>query len=661
MTDYILFLLLGIGTGAVYAALATGLVLVYRGSGIVNFAQGAIAMYVAYIFAALRESGDLVVAIPGLPKRISLASEGMAVLPAMVIALVAALVLGALIYQLVFRPLRHAPNLAKIVATIGLTLVLQAVVVLRFGADPVAVGPILPSGPLDLLGITIPADRLWLAGLVVLSAAALALVFRLTRFGLATRAAAENEKGALLLGYSPDRLAVVNWMLASAVAGMGGILIAPISGLNAVDYTLFVIPALGAAVLARFTSFGIAAGAALAIGMAQSELLKLQTTWPWLVGSGVKDALPFVVIIVALVIRGNALPTRANAGEGRLPASRPARRILLGAVAATLAALVALQVLDATYRLALITSIVAAIMCLGFVVLTGYVGQVSLGQMTLAGVAGFALSLLTTHANVPFPLAPLLAAAGAGLLGALVGLPALRVRGSQLAVATIAASVAIDKLIFSNVHLVGGVHGSTVAQPTIGALNLGIAAPGTSFPNRAFGILALIVLVACALLVANLRRGAVGRRLIAVRENERGAAALGVNVGFTKVASFAAASAIAGLGGALLAYQQAKLSYQSFGVFPSLYLLAIAYLGGITTVGGALVAGSLATGGLVFTAADDWFGLGDYQLLIGGLGLILTAIFNPEGIAGAARARLARLGASRRQLRRPAPAAEEAA
>ncbi len=635
ITDHILFLILGLGAGAVYAALGLAIVLTYRGTGVINFAVGAMAMCVAYVFVELRDAGDFVVLMPGLPERISVGET--ASLPlAFALSLAFATALGALVYFLVFRPLRSAPSLARVVASVGIMIVLQAVVVLRLGTNPRLVGPVLPDAGVEFGGITVARDRLFLAAIVVVTATLLWALYRFTTFGRLTRATTESEKGSALLGYSPDLISGTNWVLASVVGGLVGILVAPITGLHPAIFTLFAVPALGAALVGRFTSFGLTAAAGLAIGMLQSELTNLQSTYTWLPQVGLKEGLPFIVIIAALAIGGRRLPTRGTIRESRLPfAPRPKSTMALtvGLFTATVAALLALQ---GSFRLALITSMIGAIICLSLVLLVGYLGQISLAQMAFAGIAGFALSKFSDQLGIPFPLAPLLAAGVATALGLLIGMPALRIRGVNLAVVTLAAGVAVEEFVFRNPDFTGGFEGSPVPSPELFGLDLGIRGGGV-FPRVHFGIFVLIVLTLVAVAVANLRRSALGRRMLAVRANEAAAAAAGINVARTKLAGFALSAFVAGLGGALLGYQRGALSFESFGVFVSLNFLAIAYIGGITSVSGALLGGALATGGVVFTAADRWVGAGQYELLVAGVALIIIAVAYPQGIAGAIR------------------------
>ncbi|MGH9277538.1 MAG: ABC transporter permease [Acidimicrobiales bacterium] len=627
MRDHALFLLLGLGAGAVYASLGLGLVMVYRVSRVVNVAQGAMASVSAYLFLDLRDD--------------------LAFGPALALALVAAAALGLVVYAAVFRPLHRAPALSRVVASVGVMITLQAAIVLRFGSSNRSVAPILPAEPISLFGVGVPRDRLILAGLAVAAGAVLWALGRFTRVGLATRAVADDPDAAALLGWSPTRMAALTWAVAGVLAGLAGILAAPISSLNPTTYSLLVVPALGAALVGGLSSFGGTVAAGLALGMAQSVVVKVQSEVSWLSIPGLRDGLAFLVIVVAITWRGRTLAARGEATGNDLPlATRPGlnRRTLAvtGVGCAVVAA--ALFGLGSVLRLALIHSLIGAVVCLSLVLLTGYVGQISLAQMTFAGVAGFILTRLGT--GIPFPLAPLLAATVAALLGLLVGIPALRVRGVNLAVVTLAGAVAVEELVFKNPVLVGGIAGRRVPEPRLFGIDLGIGGPGaTTYPRPVFGLFVLAILAALCLGVVWLRSAPLGRRFLAVRSNERAAASVGIGVEEAKLMGFALSAFVAGLGGVLLGYSQGRLTYVSFGVFASLAYLAVTYVGGIARVSGALVGGALASGGIVFAALDQAADLGRYELLVTGVALVVMAVLYPDGVASAPARVLRRLRA----------------
>ncbi|EHN10664.1 Branched-chain amino acid transport ATP-binding protein LivG (TC 3.A.1.4.1) [Patulibacter medicamentivorans] len=645
MSEHVQFLLLGLANGGVYAALALALVVTFRSSGVLNVATGALALLSAYFYAYLRQ-GELLLLLPGLPRSLDLGSE-IGTWPAAILAVAGASLLGLVLYLLVFRPLRNALPVARTVASVGVMVLLTGLLVQRVGSTSVIVESVFPQDALDLGGgITVGADRVLFVAAIAAVAAALAAVYRFTRFGLATRAAAETERGAYVSGVSPDRIAALNWMISGAVAGVAGILIAPIVPLVPISYTLFVVPALAAALLARFQFLAVAVGAGVAIGMLQSEATFLSTTHDWLPSSGLAELISLVLILGALVLRSGGLPARGTVAKqslGRAPMPRRPGLPALGALAVGAAAIVALQ---GDWRAGLVTSLIFGVITLSLVVVSGYAGQISLAQLTIAGVAGFLLGPLAGSWGIPFPLAPLLAAVGAGVLGVLVGLPALRTRGLSVAVVTLALAVAVEALWFRNSDLVEG-GGVAIDPPSILGLDLA-AGTGAAYPRLGFSLLALLVLAGVALGVTMLRRSVLGSRMLAVRANERSAAAAGVDVVRTKILAFGIAAFVAGIGGALYAYQLTNVTYDAFNVFTGLSLFATAYLAGITSVSGGILGGLLAANGIVFVALDRWVGLGSWFEVALGAALVLTVILNPEGVVGPVHARIAR------RRRRPA-------
>ncbi|HET9609217.1 MAG TPA: branched-chain amino acid ABC transporter permease/ATP-binding protein [Acidimicrobiales bacterium] len=629
--DHIASLLLGLGNGGVFAALALALVITYRASGVVNFATGAVALYVAYTYAGLRR-GELLVPIPGLPKTVDLGQE-LGLAPAAAISLVVAALLGAVLYLVVFRPLRDAPPLARAVASLGVLVVLQGVLAIRQGTNPVNVAAIFPTDRWELGSVMVLADRFYLAVTIVGLALLLAAGFRFTRFGLLTRATAESQTGAYVSGVSPDRIALVNWMISAVIAGVAGILIAPVSPLTPVTYTLFVVPALAAAVVGRFQHLVPIVAAGLAIGMLQSEALSLAAQHSWMPQTGSAELVPLIVVLLALVVVGGGMPVRGGLVRQRLGRAPRPRSLTLPTVLGAGIGLLALLLTSGTWRAAVIGTFIAAILGLSLVVVTGYAGQVSLAQLALAGTAAFTLSGLTQSWEVPFPFAPLLAALVATVIGVVVGLPALRFRGLVLGVVTLALAYAIEAVWFRNADIVPS-SGARITPPSMFGIDLGIGA-GRAFPRIEFGLVCLVTLVAVALGVAALRRSALGSAMLAVRANERSAAGVGVNVVRVKVLSFALASFIAGLGGSLLAYRRGVVTYDSFTAIGGLALLSTAYLAGVTSVWGGLNAGILAGTGIVFIALDRWVDVGAWFNVISGVLLIVTLITNPEGIAAA--------------------------
>lgn len=669
----------GFALGALVAAIALGLVVTYRGSGVVNLANGAVAMYAAYVYADLRTRGDLFVpplpnplapiegivhgiqgnrsfSLPHWPTSLDLGGP-MSFWPALGLSLVFCVLFGLLLHLLVFRPLRTAPVLAKVVASVGVLLLLQAIVIRRFSTNPQVVRPIpfVSKKRVDLGLFTLTQEQLFVVVLVLVLTAGLWLLFQRTRFGLAVRAAAENEKGATVLGFSPDRLAAATWVLSTTVTGLLGIFVASVnSSLDPNVMPALIIPAVTAALVGSFSSFGWTTFAAFLLGMQVSFVAYLGVNESWFPQTGglplpgVDKLVPLVVIVAVLALRGKSLPTRGALSVGRLPFSPTPRAWSLrwaGPVLAIAAAFAGVFLLSPAYRDGLTNTLTGVIICLSIVVLTGFVGQISLAQMAFAGLSAFTVASLSSHHGWPFPLPILAGALVAVVAGVLVALPALRVRGVNLAIATLAFGVVVDNMVFANSAVNGGFDGATAKPPKLIDTNsqavhkvLGIKIGDGTQPNPLTLVFCLMVVVVLCYVVANLRRSLTGRQMLATRANERAAAAAGVNVAATKVLAFGLSAFIAGIGGAVIAYRSGNVTPDKFTYDKSLVFFAFAYLGGITSVSGALVGGLLVSGGLGFTFLNDQIGLpNEFVLLLGGVGLILTAVANPEGVAGKVR------------------------
>ena len=304
------------------------------------------------------------------------------------------------------------------------------------------------------------------------------------------------------------------------------------------------------------------------------------------------------------------------------------------------------------WRSAVITSSIAVIVSLSIVVLTGFVGQISLAPFAFAGVAAFSLVRLGA-AGVPFPLAPLLAVVITIVLGLLVGIPAVRVRGMNLAIATLGAAVAIEQLVFKWPWFVGD---HDVPAPKVGPFDLSISGRGDLYPRAAFGIMVVVVTVACSVGVSNLRRSRTGLTWLAVRGNERAAAATGINVGTAKLTAFGVSALLAAVAGVLIAYERQTVSETSFQVFFSLAALAITYLMGVASVSGAWAAGIVAPLGVfaLLRTGSLPTEVSRYEFATNGLLLIVVAVAYPNGLTAAFRQGRRWLGARLHQGQRVA-------
>ncbi|SDU74780.1 ABC transporter permease [Gordonia westfalica] len=633
MGQFLQFAFLGLAAGAIYSVLASSLVGIYAATGIINFAQGAIGLYSVYVVAALRTDGNLVLPIGTL----SLGSEDnpTSMELALLLGVVSAVIWALLAHVLVFRPLRQAPVLAQVVASVGLMLFLQALVQLRFDTENLFAQSILPESTVEIAGAVVNVSDLILAGVAIAVSLLLWAYFRLTTLGVATRAGSEDELAARLSGYSPDRLAAVVWVITGAATGLIVILASFTIGLTVTSYTFFVIPALAVALVGRLTSFGIACAAGLVLGAFQSVIswLATKTWWPEWAQSGLGEAVPFVIVVVALFLLGGRIPSRGSLGEVRMPAVRIPRIRIIPAVAIIAVVVVAILLTSGTWRFGVVTSVILSLIALSLVLLTGYLGQISLASMAFAGAAGFALSKLTTNWSVPFPFSMLFAALIATGLGVLVGVPALRIRGAQLAVVTLAAALAIQSFVFNN-PAITAFEGNMIADPTIFGIDLGVR-DGTNLVTLRFALMVLVVVAIATLIVLRFMSGSTGRAFLAVRSNERAAASVGINVAATKLLGFALSAFLAGIGGCLIGYSRGQLSAGSFTVMIGLTLLAMTYVGGITSFAGAVIAGIIGPLGVGYVFLNQTLSLGEYYELIAAGSLLLMAVLNPVGVAGA--------------------------
>jgi branched-chain amino acid transport system permease protein len=626
--EILLDILLGLGSGVIIAGIALGVVLTFRGSGVINLATGAMAMLGGYAYWSLTTGK-----IATLPM--------VAALPLSLLFVVAC---GALVEFAVFRPLRTSSPLARLMSSLGVLLIAQAACLIAFGTTPEPEPTILPQNGIELLGAPVGVALFILTGLIIVVTIALWAVFKWTRFGLATRAAAENEAAAMLGGLSPARIAVINTLVSSLLAGAVGILAASITQLDPETLPLQIIPALAAALLASFTSFWIATASAFGISILYS-IIAYASSQSWFPQSGgvalpgVTDLLAFLIIIGVLFWRGARIPPRGELVERRLPEAPRPQHLWRTALICAIAGAILLVIFPYDFRGALINTLIGAIMALSLVVITGYVGQISVIQLALAGVSGFTVSHMAENFHIPFPFDALIGILVAVGIGVITAFSAVRVRGVSLAVVTLAGAVAIQNFGFTNTTWGGGSTGSGVPELKLFGLDLGTNAGfrgiDGNVPSPVFGLVALVCCVLLCVMVGFIRRGTLGQRMLAVRSNERAAAAAAVNPRTVKLYAFTIAAFIAGVAGVLYAFDFGSVSENQYDVIIALSLIAFAYAGGITLISGAIFAGMVSAGGLIPQALLVWFGLnGNWFQLFGGVILIFTLLQNPSGVAG---------------------------
>jgi branched-subunit amino acid ABC-type transport system permease component/ABC-type branched-subunit amino acid transport system ATPase component len=636
VTEFVQFALLGLGSGAIYVLAGQGVVQIYRGSGVLNFAHGAMALLAATLFVRLWSDW------------------GWELGPAIAITIAVSAALGVATHLLVMRPLRAASPLVRIVATIGVLAILQQGVLLVFGSQLTFesfVSSYYPAGAWTLSdGVTVGYDRLVLTAVAIGVTALLAIAMRFATFGLSTQAVAESRLATRAVGRSPDRIALLNWALGATLAGAAGVLIVPISGLANVAILLLVVPALAAALVGGFRSYWLTAIGGLALGMGQSLLTNYTTQYD--LPAGLADALPFLVIIAVLTVRGSAIPRR-DERPALLPrvARRPPNP---GVVVPATVGGVALAALASNHLAnTLATTFLVALVAVSLVVVTGLSGQISLAQFALAGIGGFAAGRLSDLFGWPFIVLLPIGVAAAVLVGFVFAIPALRTRGPALAVATIGLGLAVEKIVFNDSDLIGGLTTTPVERPTL----FGWEISSVTHPQR-YAAVTVVAFAVVAVAVANLRSGRIGRRLLAVRSNERAAAALGISVGGAKLYAFGLGAGIAAVGGVLMAFRFDSVQYSQYGFFASLELVTVSLIGGIGYLAGTLIGALQVPGGIVSYLAEGVSNLERWLVLGSGALLIVTLILFPDGIASYVDRFLTRLRVSAPdEMRSPKPSA----
>ncbi|UNK46075.1 branched-chain amino acid ABC transporter permease/ATP-binding protein [Arthrobacter sulfonylureivorans] len=637
MIDVIRFALIGAASGAVIALLGLGVNVVYRTTRVVNFSHAAIAITAAYQYKEF---------IGSVPWPVAL-----------ILAIAVGMGIGLLMEVCVVRPLRHASFLTKTISTIGVLLVLQAVLMIRYGYNAVVVPSWLPTTLLNLGPIPVGLDRVLAFGIALVLAAALYWFYSKTRFGIATTAASGSERSLAALGtISPRTVSLVNWLIAGGIAAFAGVMLAPMTSLTPVLALSLIVPILSAALLGNFSSFWLTFLGGTAIGILQAEL-SVFTSLP-----GLQETVPFLIIVVLLAARGRGLPQRGEDAE-RLPVIGTGRIPVLPVVILGVVLLFLLQWgLPVRWVQAVAVGLIAAVILLSVVVVTGYAGQLSLASYALAGVAALVAAHLVANAGWPFLAAGLAGVVATVPVGFLFGLPAVRTRGTNLAIVTLGLAVSFQALILNNPSISNGIDGLKVGQPELFGLNI-----SNAFEPRRYAIMVLIVFVALAIIVLNLRRSGAGRQMIAVRGNERAAASLGISVPRTKLYAFIVSALIAGVGGVLLAFTNSVVTLANpggqFDATYSLNAIAQSAVGGLGFVSGTIIGTVTVPGAVVdtllrFITSGAWFNL------IGGLLLLITVIAAPSGVAAQIRVPLARLVRVLKLVKDPKPylfAAEEQA
>ncbi|WP_330279426.1 ATP-binding cassette domain-containing protein [Streptomyces sp. NBC_00569] len=583
MSDLLAFVLSGLVSGALYALLATGLVLSYSASGLFNFAHGATAYLCALAFYELHSG----LGWPAVPT-------------ALLLVCVVSPLLGWGLDRLMFRKLARVGETAQIVATIGLLVALPAlglwVVELlddagvsvkpaenQFGLPGVGPSPAKNWQLMD--GVGIDSDQLitWVATAAV--ALGLWILMRHTTLGLRLRAAVDNRSLVELRGMSADRLSTVAWMLSSGLAGLAGVLAAPLLGLSAHDFTLFLFVSATAAVLGRFASVPLAFAGGLGLGVLQNLVAGYSSFAERI--TGFHTAVPFLILFAGLLLLTRRQRTAGTAAADAPPvdylAGRPwVRKWGPWSVAAVLLAAAFYTVTTPFWSGILAQGLALSLVFVSFTVVTGLGAMVSLAQATFVTGSALVAGLLMSH-GWPFIAAALVGTCVAAVLGALVALPALRLGGRTLALATLALAFLADQVLFQMGWLRNGDTGWEIPRPVFGPVDLG--------DDRAMGVAMVVLCAAAVAALGALRNSPSGRAMLAVRSAPAAAMASGVSVIRTKLLLFTLSAGLAGFGGVMYASYNTRITATDFTAMTGLIWLAVVVAAGVRRPQFAVVAG----------------------------------------------------------------------
>lgn len=604
-------LVLGLTLGALNSLLAVGIVLVYRSTRIINFTQGQLGIC----------SGVLTVELVESHWNYFLAAGS---------GLLSAAVVGGLCEMLVIRRFKTSPRLVATVSTIALSEVLAAVGLLLpvlFHHTYLDTNFKTPLSRLRIEIFPVTFDGNYVAVLVVTLVAIVGIggMLRYSRYGAGVRAAAERSERAALCGVPIKSLSTGVWVVAGLLSGATAILQAPVVGLSAgaLAGPGILVQGLAAATIAGFDSLTVTVLAAIGLGV-------LTQAFYWSYGTGnASDLVILAIILVAFTARRKR-PKRSDSTDDSewlsvgsmhptprallaLPSIRSARIALVVALAGVAVGLPA--GLSESKQLLASTMLIYAIVAMSLVVLTGWAGQISLGQMAIVGIGGAVAGKLFTSVHADF-FASLGAGAAAGMLIAFgLGLPALRLRGLFLAVTTLAFGVATSDYIFGFSWLTPS---GAVSRPFLfGRIDLN--------PDLSFYYVVLTITLGVAASLYSLRRSRLGRAVNAVRDNELAAQSYGISPVAAKLIAFCVSGAVAGLAGGLLVFNQFHFLASDFSPDASILVLAIAVIGGVGTLGGA-VTGAIVILGTQFLLS------GTAALLSTGLGLLVILLVLPSGL-----------------------------
>jgi branched-chain amino acid transport system permease protein len=618
-------LLYGAVIGCLYGLIAVGVVLVYRANRVVNFAQAGLG------------------AVPAVLALLLLTDKGVPYLLVLPVLIGGALALGALVEIAFIRRFASSPRLVLAVVTIG---VAQLLAYLEFRVPKWVSGDVLPpnsfptpfSGATATIGGTVFSGDSLMAVLVSAGAVAtLAVFLRRTRLGTAVRASAENPDRAALLGIPVRRVGLIVWMIAAVLSALGIFLRAPLVGLpiGSIIGPSILLPALAAAVIARMESLPVAFGAGIALGVLDLSIF-------YSTGDAqLSPAILLPVILLALLLQRKSFSRASEAANASYRAVHEPRGVpvqlrglrevvLTQRVVWVLVAAAALGlplVVGPLYQNDASLVLVYALLGLSLIVLTGWAGQISLGQFAFLGIGAAVGGGLAADAQADFFVAVFTAGAVGAIMAVLIGVPALRMPGLYLAVTTLAFAAATSSFLLDAKYF-----GWVLPEPSNQVVRPVLYGRVDVSSDLAFYYLCLAFLVAGVLSLRAMRRSRTGRVLIAARENPRAAQAYGVGLVKAKLAAFAMSGFLAAVAGALFAYQQGAVDSGAFPVTQSLAVFAMVVVGGLSRPMGAVL------GAIYLVGLERVPGLRDVELvglLFTGVGLIVLLLLLPGGFTAA--------------------------
>jgi len=560
-------IIVGIVAGSAYALAGMGLVVTYRASGIFNFAQGAMGMFMAFVYWQCTIDW-------GWPMVLGLLVS---------LGVVAPLV--GVVSEWVFRPLRDAAVSVQIVVSLGMLVFLQNLGLTLFGDAPARLPSIFPdSQAFRLASVNVGWDQVGTVVVALALAGVLSWVLYRTPLGVSMRAVVDSEETAELAGISAVKVSRAAWIIGVTFAGAGGILLAPVVGLDVNLLTLLVITAYAAAMLGKLESLALTyvGGVLLALG----ENATSYWAPPGGIWIGLRGSLAFILLVTLLVLYRRQLPRERKVLDRTADAYEReplTARVRLGLLAAGAAIAVAIAwIVSDQFLYDLTQLVVVATILLSLVVLTGFSGQISLGQASFVGIGAFTASHVA-NTDGSIWLALLVAAAIAAPVGVVVGLSSLRLSGLFLALATMAFALLMDNLVFRIHEISGGVDGREVRRPDLPGVDL--------TTTRSFYFFTLVVFAVFAGLVVALRRSRFGRRFQALRDSPDALRTLGVNLAATRLGVFALSATMASVAGVVFGSYRGRVNPLDFNLLKSIEFLVAAVVGGIATVAGAVIGG----------------------------------------------------------------------